>query len=207
MFNVCPACGEYSVEKAIDPAGPFAVCPHCGYAHPFVQLPLFVVTGASGVGKSTVALALPDALPECVCLDSDILWGVVPATPDDDYRGYADVWLRLAKNIGQGGRPVVLLGSAVPARFELAPERRYFTTIHYLALVCDDATLVARLEARPGWRQSGTPEFIESMLRFNRWFQDHAATTTPPMTLLDTSRLTTAESIQQTAAWVRERLS
>jgi hypothetical protein len=44
------------------------------------------------------------------------------------------------------------------------------------------------------------------MLRFNRWFQDNAATTAPPMTLLDTSRLTPAESVARTAAWVREQL-
>lgn len=33
MFNVCPQCGEYSDEKAIDVRGPSAICPACGYAH------------------------------------------------------------------------------------------------------------------------------------------------------------------------------
>jgi hypothetical protein len=41
MFNVCPKYGEYSVEKPIDASGPFAICPFCGYAHPFLQLPPF----------------------------------------------------------------------------------------------------------------------------------------------------------------------
>jgi len=51
VFNVCSHCGEYAVEKMIDPAGPFAICPFCTYAHPFLQQPLFLITGASGAGK------------------------------------------------------------------------------------------------------------------------------------------------------------
>lgn len=31
MFNVCTACGSYRVDKAIDPPGPFAICPECRY--------------------------------------------------------------------------------------------------------------------------------------------------------------------------------
>lgn len=206
MFNVCPHCGTYSDAKLINPAGPFAICPACGYAHLFVQLPLFVITGASGAGKTALCLALPPRLPECVVLETDILWGVVPATVEDDYRSYANVWLRVAKNVSQAGRPVVLGGSTVPGRFEACPERRYFTDLHYLALVCDDAVLVERLQARPGWRQTGNPEFLASMRAFNRWFQDHAATTHPPMTLLDTSTRTLAETVDHAVAWVRGRL-
>jgi ribosomal protein L32 len=56
MFNVCPQCGHYSVEKTNDPSGPFAVCPQCGHRHPFLMLPLFVITGTSGSGKTTLAL-------------------------------------------------------------------------------------------------------------------------------------------------------
>ncbi len=41
MFNVCPNCGEYAVEKIIDNSGPYAICPHCHHAHPFLMQPLF----------------------------------------------------------------------------------------------------------------------------------------------------------------------
>ncbi len=206
MFNVCPQCGAYAEEKQIDPAGPFAICPHCGYAHPFLQQPLFIITGASGAGKSTACLALVPALPECVVLESDILWGLIPASPDDDYRAYRNVWLRLAKNIGQAGRPVVLCGSAVPAQFERCPERRYFATLHYLALVCDDAALAERLRQRPGWRSADAPEVVERMVRFNRWLKDHAETSQPPIMLYDTTNRSVPETTAALAQWVRERL-
>jgi hypothetical protein len=81
VFNVCPKCGEYSVEKTVDPAGPFAICPFCHHAHPFLQQPLFVITGSSGAGKTTVCLELVSLMNDCVVMDSDILWGAFPATP------------------------------------------------------------------------------------------------------------------------------
>jgi predicted kinase len=203
MFNVCPQCGTYSDEKVIDPGGPFAICPACAYAHPFRRLPLFVLSGASGSGKSTIALALVPILQDCVVLESDLLWRPEFATPQDDYRTYRNLWLRVAKNVSQGGRPVVLAGSAVPEQFEACAERRYFSALHYLALVCEDELLEARLRARPTWRHSGTPEVLTEMLSFNRWLRAQAATTTPPMALLDTSHMPVAESVAQTIAWIR----
>ncbi len=207
MFNVCPACGEYAVEKAIDPSGPFAVCPCCGHRHRFAQRPLFLITGASGAGKTTVGLRLVELLTECVVLESDILWRAEFDTPDDDYLAYRDLWLRVAKNIGQAGRPVVLCGTAVPAQFEACPERRYFIALHYLALVCDERVLRERLRTRPAWRQSSGEEFVERMARFNRWLQDHAGQTEPPMTLLDTSDLSVEDTVDRVASWVRDRLA
>ena len=199
MFNVCPRCGEYSVEKTIDPSGPYAVCLFCHHAHPFLQQPLFIITGPSGAGKTTVCLELVSLMNECVVMESDILWG--NASHD-----YHDMWLRVAKNIGQAGRPVVLCGTALPEHFEACPERRYFSTLHYLAMVCDDALLKERLKLRPQWRKSSSDDFIEQMLQFNQWLKEHAATTNPPMTLYDSGRRPIQETTRDVAQWIRERL-
>lgn len=206
MFNVCPNCGEYAVEKRIDPSGPFAICLNCKYAHPFLQQPLFIISGASGTGKTTVCLSLISELKECVVLEQDILWGVMPATSEDNYRSYRNVWLRVAKNVGQAGRPVVLCGTALPEQFEECPERRYFSTLHYLALVCGDELLVERLKQRPEWRQTHSQEFLEKMLQFNKWLKTNASFTNPPMTLYETSHRDIIESVQYVAKWVRQRL-
>lgn len=206
MFNVCPGCGVYDAERTVPEGEAVAICRHCGQRQPFLRLPLFVLTGASGAGKSAVALLLPALLPECVVLEADLLWRPEFATPDDGYQSFRELWLRLAKNLHQSGRPVVLCGSAVPDQLERCVERRYLAGIHYLALVCDPAILATRLRERPAWRRSGEPEMIERMLAFNGWLREHAEITVPPISLLDTSEDSPARTAASVARWARERL-
>jgi adenylate kinase len=208
VFNVCPECGQYSVEKEITLDGPCAVCPHCGYHHPFLRLPLFVITGASGTGKTTMGLALvPQLRGEVVVMESDILWRPEFATSEDDYRSYRDLWLRVAKNIGQSGLPVVLVGTSIPQQFESLSERRYFSSNYYLGLIADEEDLVRRLRDRPEWRNSTSDQFVAQMLHFNRWLQENAAHTSPPITLINTSELDLSQSVPRVIAWIRGHLA
>jgi hypothetical protein len=206
VFNVCPACGQYAERKAVDPDHGLAICPFCGHGYLFRRLPLFLLTGASATGKTAVCLRLPQALPECVALECDILWRPEFAQPERDYRDFRNTWLRVAKNIAQAGRPVLLSGSAIPSQYEACPERRYFAQSHYLALVCDGTELARRLAKRPDWRRSAGTQTIERMSAFNQWFKDNAERTDPPMALLDTTQLTVEDVVGEVVAWVRFRL-
>lgn len=203
MLNTCPHCGAYRVDKSIDPAGPSAICPDCGHAEPFRQLPLLLIGGPSGAGKTAVLRALIGRIDEAVLLESDILWRSPFNTPDDNYRDFFETWLRMAKNVGQSGRPVVLFGAGfvVPGNIEPCVERRYFSTVSYLALVADETTLTDRLKARPAWRESGGDGFVESQLAFNRWLRSYDDD--PPITRLDTSDTSVAETIAAVAVWIR----
>ena len=109
-------------------------------------------------------------------------------------------------NVGQSGRPVVLCGTVIPEQFEVCPERRYFSTLHYLAIVCDDQLLEERLKQRPAWRHSGSTESIETMIQFNQWLKEHASTTRPPMTLVDTGYQSIPETVRHVAQWIQLRL-
>jgi hypothetical protein len=100
----------------------------------------------------------------------------------------------------------VLCGTVLPEQCEHRPERRYFSTLHYLALVSEDDLLVERLKQRPAWRGSGGDDFLQRMVQFNRWLKEHADTTNPPMTLYDTSRRSLQETVSEIALWVREWL-
>jgi len=206
MFNVCPNCGEFRADKIIRPEGPYAVCPNCDYQHKFLRLPLFVITGASGVGKSTTCLALTAKTRDFVVMDSDILWRPEFNQPNKDYRDYRETWLRVCKNISQAGKPVVLCGSGVPEQFEQCVERRYFSVIHYLALVCSDEALESRLRSRPAWRNSADEKYIKTHVAFNRWLKEHASSTEPPISLLDTSEISVNESVERLEDWVRDCL-
>jgi hypothetical protein len=137
-----------------------------------------------------------------VILEGDALWRKEFDTPDDDYREYWDVWLRLCVDISQSGRPVVLFASARPAQLEGQTARRYLSEIHYLALVCGEQVLVERLRNRPDWRQSGTEEYIDRHVKWNQWLRENATKTTPPISVLDTSSISVQGAADKVAEWV-----
>lgn len=208
MLNVCHNCGEFQPAKGIDPSGPYAVCPLCGYNHPFLHLPLLVVAGASGTGKSTVLHILTNKTPKAILLESDILWQPEYNKPEDNYKDYFELWLRMGKNISQSGRPVVLFGAGfIPENLENCIERRYFSSINYLALVCDDDLLQERLQNRPAWRDSSRPEYIEEHIQFNQWFKTKAQNLPYPIILLDTSSLTVEQAAHKVDKWISKTIT
>ena len=207
MMNVCHGCGEYRADKTIDPDGPYAICPLCGHRHPFRKLPLLVVSGASGAGKSAVLRRLAGRIDRAVLLDSDILWRSEFNQPEENYSGFLETWLRMCKNVSQSGRPVVLFGAGVgvPANLEACVERRYMADVHILALVCDDEVLAERLRSRPEWRKSGDPSFVAEQILFNRWFRDHGGGAERGIELLDTTGVPVEETARCVAAWIASK--
>lgn len=164
-----------------------------------------LVGGASGTGKSAACSQLTGHLDAVVLLESDILWRPEFNSPETHYRDFFETWLRMAKNIGQSGRPVVLFGAgfAVADNIEPCVERRYFSTVHYLALVCDDTLLAERLRARPSWRESGDAGFIAGQQAFNHWLRDQEEPS-PPITRLDTSNASVPEAASAVALWITQ---
>lgn len=205
-MNVCFQCGMYHADKTIDPSGPYAICPECGYKHSFQRLPLLIVSGASGTGKTTICQHLTGNVTKAVLLDSDILWRPEFNTPETNYRDYFELWLRLCKNIAQSGRPVVLFGAGVGVldNLENCVERRYFSLVHYLALVCSDDLLRERLQQRPAWRGTRDASYIEEQVRFNRWFKEYDVQ--PVINLIDTTNSPLEATASQVETWIDERV-
>jgi broad-specificity NMP kinase len=205
MFNVCDGCGALRADKIVDEAASVAVCPECGHRHAFARTPLLIVGGASGSGKSTVCRRLAGVVRDVVILDDDILWSAhFEREPD----AFFETWLRMCKNIAQSGRPVVLFGagSGVPENLEDCVERRYFSTLHYLALTCDDDDLAARLRRRPAWRRSGGEAYVAEHVSFNRWFKEHGPTSSPPIDLIDTTNEDADTTAARVIDWIRRTL-
>ena len=170
---------------------------------PTKKLPLFIVTGASGIGKSTLCERLFHNESDYVVLEGDILWDDRFNTPETNYKAYRQLWLRLCAAISQAGKPVVLCGCVTPEQFEYLPERDFFTTIHYIAIVADQAILEQRM--RVG-RQVTDEGWIASSIHFNQWIKDHAHTTTPPMTLLEATDGRLDEQTKMLHDWIMKHL-
>jgi hypothetical protein len=203
MLFVCNQCGAFRVDKTIDPEGPFAICPECGCQHPFRFSPLLVVSGASGAGKSAVLSHLIGKIHSVILLESDIIWRPEFNQPEEGYRNFFESWLRIAFNIGQSGRPVVIFGAGfgVPENLESLVERRYFSVIKYLALVCDELELKNRLLKRPKWRRT-TENFIQRQIEYNRWLKEVGSAGIPPVYLIDTSNIPLERTVSQVRQWI-----
>jgi shikimate kinase len=203
MYEVCAECGAHIADAVIDPAGPVIVCTVCGFRQPFRRLPMFIVTGASGTGKSTLCghIAQMEDRPDLVYLDSDML--LMKEFTSSGWKEYRNFWLWVSFNISQSGRSVVLFGSATPADFENAPRRKYFSTINYLVLACDRETLTERLTSRPDWRKSAHEAFLNDQLQWNQRFIDEEADADPPYTVLGTEGRSAAESARALFEWTQ----
>jgi hypothetical protein len=175
-----------------------ARCAACGAEDPAGRcLPLFVVTGASGSGKTAI---LPALLRELAGTGAvfDVDWlidpfGRQPGREEIDWPSLRDAWLHVAHGVAQNGLPTLLLAPFIPSQLEALPGRRWIERIHYLALDCPDDERRRRIAARPRWRQTDT----EAQVAFGRWLREHV---TP---VLDTSVGPPAATAQAVAAWVR----
>lgn len=175
-------------------------CPECGHVAPHAFLPLFIVTGPSGAGKTAVVTLLQRLLPGWEIFDTDILWD-----SGGDWNMVKHNWLRIGHSIVQRRRPVILCGTIQPAELAPCPAARLFSEIHWLALDCADERRAARLRARPAWRGC-TEELIARHADYSRWLRENAATAfDPPLTMLDTTDVAPKETALRISQWATTR--
>ncbi len=208
MLVICPQCNVYEPEQQVDAAAGLLTCPHCGKTRPFLCLPLLIIGGASGTGKTTACLRLLGRMRRAVLLDCDLLWRPEFNHPEDNYRDFFDTWLALCREINQSGRPVALFGSGfgVPHNLEVSVHRRYFSTVHYLDLVCSEAVQRARLTARAAPNPLDET-FFAAQVDFNRWIKTNAAGVGSPIETLDTTAMSMDAVADGVETWLLEKIT
>lgn len=158
---------------------------------------LFVITGASCIGKTTACEILFKNETDYIVMGGDLLWSDVYNTPADNYRAYRELWLRVCSNISQIGMPVVFCGCATPEQFEVCNARKYFSEIIYIAIVADENELIKRMK----YGRNVTDEnWIKSSVHFNEWLKNNATKTTPNILLVDNTHI----GIEETAKKIDE---
>ena len=135
---------------------------------PDKKLPLFIVSGASGVGKTSACEILFQKESRYIVMESDLLWRDFFDTPEDNYREFRETWMRVCASISQIGLPVVLCGCGLPEQFEECEARAYFSEVHYAAVVCEETSLRRRM--REG-RGISDETWLESSRHFNEWLK------------------------------------
>ena len=94
-------------------------------------------------------------------------------------------------------------GFGVPENLEMLVERRYFSDIKYLALICDELELKNRLLKRLTWRGI-TGNFIQRQFEYNRWFTEIGSKGIPPVDLINTSNVPLERTVNQVREWIQK---
>ncbi|MDT8715124.1 hypothetical protein IAI10_00320 [Clostridium sp. 19966] len=155
---------------------------------------LFIITGASCIGKSTACEILFKKEEDYIVMESDLLWSDVYDTPEDNYRVYRELWMRICSSISQIGMPVVLCGCATPEQFEVLDTRKYFTEIIYIAVVAEEKELINRMKCGRGITDEN---WIKSSVHFNEWLKNNSSKTTPNIILVDNTHMSPEETAKK----------
>jgi predicted kinase len=185
----------------MEPRDGRAACPQCGRTDDAVLGPLFIVTGASGSGKTAVLAPLARRLRgRCVTVDADMLMDSAAALNEGKeiiWPAFWDAWLSFAHGVAQSGLPTVLLGPLMPDHLRDLPARRWTGDIRFLVLDCPDDLRRDRINARPVWRSRDIDEQVE----FGRWLRRNIPDS------VDTSSGTPEDTAASIAAWIDRHLT
>jgi hypothetical protein len=162
--------------------------------------PLFIVTGASGSGKTAVFAPLARMMQgRCVTFDADLLMdaaGALSGSQPVNWPAFRAAWLAAAHGVAQSGLPTVLLGPFIPGHLGELPARRWIGDIHFIVLECPDELRRARISARPPWRSRD----IDEQVGFGQWLRRNIADR------VDTSSGTPEEAAAAVVAWIELHL-
>lgn len=166
------------------------------------ELPLFIVTGASGVGKTTVITELRRIMPDFDVFGTDMF---PKTTANIDNQDKKNILLRFAYAVLQSGRGTIICGTFMPWEAEKCDDFNKFSEVYFINLHCDDATRNNRLRSRPN-KATWTDEKLKDHEEFAQWLLDNAETAfNPPMPTIDTTYTQPSEVAKQIKEYVIQK--
>ena len=193
----CYQCGRYTIKRSeLKHCTGYFMCGNCGWQFTKTVPPLFIVTGASGSGKSAIIEPLQHLLTEYGVFDKDQLWA-------RDWDMAANDFFRIASALAQGSKKTVIVGTIIPEHLEGLSDRDLVGEIFYINLHTDDQTRRTRLLTRRKW---SLPEedFILNHARFAAQLLMGAETKFGhPMPIFDTTHKSSQKVAEQVADWIK----
>jgi hypothetical protein len=130
---------------------------------------LFVLTGSSAAGKSTLARGLP-SMPRLAVHDFDELG--VPPDADLVWRQRSlELWVRRAAELNSEGTDVLLTGQSPLGEVLACPSTPLVGGVHVCLVDCDDEDRIERLRQRDDRRWGPADE--QDFLNWAAWMRDH----------------------------------
>ena len=131
---------------------------------------LYIVTGTSGAGKTTVIPELRKKLDNFVVYDGDSV------VVESDYNVSKCNWLRIAKGNADSGIKTIICSTIIPENLLDCDHVKYFD-IYFINLRIEVETIIKRLKDR-NWDN----ELINNYVNFSRWLiENKEKAFNPPM--------------------------
>lgn len=200
MFEICPKCGNHEWNKQMSADKWLARCPKCGASWENRAFPLLILTGCSGVGKTTTARRLMERQQDFVVLDGDILF----TDNQGEYMDWVERIEGLTRDIMQSGKPVVWTMAGNLDKLKKAWNERFFPGIYCLALVCEEAELRRRMTEG---REISDAGWIRSSVEYNNYFLQHDRLDDIVFERLDVTILSPEQAAERVEVWIRSKLS
>ena len=199
MLEICSKCGNHEWDKEVD--GNTIKCPKCGYKWKFEKLPIYFLTGCSGVGKTTTAIESQKLTDEYVILDVDWLRNVAWPQNDEEENNLIEQIFYLTKDISQSKKAVVWTMAGGLDRLSRAYGKRFFSEIKVLALTAESETIRKRMTEGRGIDDAG---WIQSSVDYNNYFRTHDILDDTKYDTLDCTNGTPAEIARKVLEWLRK---
>jgi len=199
MLGICSACGNTEWDKEV--TGNIIRCPKCGNEWKFEKLPIFFLTGCSGVGKTTTAIELQKMTDEYVIIDVDWLRNIAWPQNDEEENDLIEQVYSVSKNISQSKKPVVWTMAGGIDRLHHIYGKRFFSEIKVLALTTEPEVLKKRMAEGRGIDDE---TWIQSSIDYNNYFRTHNYLGDTEFETLDCTNATPREVAMKVLEWLKK---
>ena len=200
MLGICGKCGNHEWDKEVTEQQ--IRCPKCGNTWSFIRSPLFILTGCSGVGKTTTGIQIMKNTTDVVVLDADMFYIIMPGETTEDNYAQIEQIQSLSKNIMQSGKPVLWTMAGNLDKLHHTYYRRFFSEIYCLALVCDEEALRKRMTEGRGITDQ---DWIQSSVDYNNYFKTHTSLEDTQFEVFDITGKTVEEVAKYVVAWMKTK--
>ncbi len=199
MITICPKCHNHEWDKEVIGVDKKIVrCPKCKHEWKSTGLPLFILTGCSGVGKTTTAVELLQREIDFVVLDADY-FQFMPSVTLEDWAEHIERQEEISADIMQAGRPVLWAMAGCLDKLHSTYSERFFRKIYCLALTCEPEELERRM--REG-RNISDEGWINGSRDYNQYFREHNTIGDISYEMLDITNKSTDEIADYVTSWV-----